>query len=104
MKIQCCFFIFIFLIQFFYSQVIYDRYYKVDSDNDGGSLKQVRNCIQHKNIETKVTKNYRADAEFFDLVVDAHVVSACMVYGEINDITEKPVSLSQDVENMKHIA
>lgn len=59
-------------------QLIWKRLHSTKSSWDHGTLYQLRNLIQCRNVSTKPFSNFDAHDNFFNLVVTAHVLSAAM--------------------------
>lgn len=76
-----------------------DRYYNTASSHESGTLFQLKCLIERKNVDTKVSKDYHADAAFFDMVVDCHVVAAAMKHLNMDSINDRPAGM-QRVEIM----
>lgn len=53
--------------------------YKVSSKLEGGTLVQLRNLINRRNVVKDPSKAMDACEDFFTIVVEAHIVSAVMV-------------------------
>ena len=56
---------------------------------DGGTLYQLRNLINKKKVVKDVTKDVAECEEFFDLVVEAHIVSAAMTIFDMKSIDDQ---------------
>ena len=61
-------------------QVIWLQLYKDDSFMDKGTLKQLQNLINRTNVPKVVKNNYSAASKFYSLVLEAHIVCACMQF------------------------
>ncbi|KAI0229768.1 hypothetical protein LSAT2_019807, partial [Lamellibrachia satsuma] len=59
-------------------QAMMDQFYTIDSSRDGGTLSQLRNLINRRNVVTKVARHYHAVSQFIDLVTDCYVLVAAM--------------------------
>ena len=59
-------------------QVIWRRLYKSCLTVDGGSLFQLRNVINRRNVVSDVSKDLTACEEFLELVVVGHVLAAAV--------------------------
>ncbi|XP_070551390.1 uncharacterized protein [Ptychodera flava] len=57
-------------------QAIMDKMYTMSSAREGGTLSQLRNLINRRNVVADVRKDYHAVADFFDLATDVHVLVA----------------------------
>jgi len=75
-----------------------DKLYKTKSSNEHGTLYQLRNLIERRNVVTTVSKDYHAVSAFFDLAVECHVVAAAMQVLEMEDIDAKPACLPRRME------
>ena len=60
---------------------------------DGGTLYQLRNVINRRNITKKPTGNVTASEEYFLLVTEAHIVTAAMTLFQIDSLKDRPNSL-----------
>ncbi|XP_071172881.1 uncharacterized protein [Mytilus edulis] len=88
-------------------QVIMDKFYLTTSCRDAGTLYQLRNLINRRNVVTKVSKDYHADGEFIDLTTEAHVIAAALKHLEMNDMSSKCPKLPKglhlaDAHTQKH--
>jgi L1 cell adhesion molecule like protein len=81
-------------------QVIMDLFYKTTSANEGGTLFQLRNLVMRRNVVTKVSKDYHADSEFCDIVVDCHVIAAVMAHFNMTTIDDRPAGVPRRLEVM----
>jgi len=57
---------------------------------DGGTLMQLRNILNRRNVVKKPSKNVTACEEFFILVVEAHILSAAMQAFGMTSLDDKP--------------
>ena len=57
-------------------QVIWKRLYKTASSKEIGTLHQLRNVINRRNVTTKPKKDFNAHDDFFTLVVTGYVLGA----------------------------
>lgn len=73
-------------------QVIWTRLYKCSSGMDDGSLYQLRNLINRRNVVKDPTNNVAACEDFFMHVVEAHILSACMTEFEMSSVDDTPSS------------
>ena len=72
------------------SQVIWKRLYKSTSASDVGTIFQLRNLINRKNIGNKPSKDVNAFEDFFHLLVESHVLSAAMGFLGMESIDDEP--------------
>ena len=63
---------------YFAYQVIWKRLYKPTSGLDGGTLFQLRNLINRKNVTQDVKKDMNACEDYFQLVTNAHIAAAVL--------------------------
>ena len=59
---------------------------------DGGSLYQLRNLINRRNVVKDPTNNVAACEDFFLHVVEAHILSACMTVFGMSSVDDTPSS------------
>ena len=59
-------------------QVFWKRLYSSSSMVDGGTLYQLRNLIQHRNVANHPKNSFTACEDFLVLVAEAHVVAAAL--------------------------
>ena len=71
-------------------QVIWKRLYKFSSSKDVGTLYQLRNLINRRNVVSDPTRDVTACEEFFLLVVEAHILYAAMDTFGMTSIDEVP--------------
>lgn len=55
-----------------------DRFYKVASAREAGTLYQLRNVINRKNVVKNASADYHAVGSFIDVVTTAHVIAAAL--------------------------
>ncbi|XP_033738678.1 uncharacterized protein LOC117326153 isoform X3 [Pecten maximus] len=59
-------------------QAMMDRFYKPGSARETGTLYQLRNVINRRNVTKNVSADYHAVGSFIDLVTSAHVIAAAL--------------------------
>ena len=59
---------------------------------DGGTLFQLRNLLNRRNVTKNPTSNVSACEDFFIHVVEAHIVSACMTVFGMSSLHDAPSS------------
>lgn len=64
--------------------------YKVASAKDLGTIFQLRNVINRKNIGKKPKKDVNAHEDFFQQVVESHVLAAAMEFFGMDNIEDDP--------------
>lgn len=70
-------------------QAIMDRLYG-GLASDGGTLLQLRNLINRRNVASKVKGRYNATIDFMESVVDCHVTAASMEFFGMEKTTDTP--------------
>ena len=69
--------------------MIMDKYYKAESCREDGTLFQLKNLINRRNVAKDVSNNYHPDSAFFDLVVDCHIIEGSLVYCGMENINSQ---------------
>ena len=64
--------------------------YSASSGIDGGSLYQLRNIINRRNVTRSPSGNVTASEEFFLLVTEAHIITAAMTVFGMSSLDERP--------------
>ena len=73
---------------FFQSQTIFKQLYKPGSSLQGGTLLQIRNLINRRNISVNVSGKFNEVLDFFSLVLLAHVLAASMHFFGMSAVTD----------------
>lgn len=60
------------------------------SSLNGGTLQQLRNIVNRRNVSSDPDRNFNATEDFFHLVGKAHVVVACLKYFGMDDVNGLP--------------
>lgn len=55
-----------------------------------GTLQQLRNLVNRRNVSSDPDRNFKATEDFFHLVGKAHVVVACLKYFGMDDVNGLP--------------
>ena len=87
-------------------QVIWKRLYKCSSSKDVGTLYQLRNLINRRNVVSDPTRDVTACEEFFLLVVEAHILYAAMdTFGmtSIDDVPSNTDFFPEEATNLDSI-
>lgn len=71
-------------------QVVWKSLYNASSSQDHGTLYQLKNLIDRRNVKTHPKEDFRACDDFFVLVVQGHVLAAAMKVLEVETLTEMP--------------
>lgn len=64
--------------------------YKTTSAIERGTLFNLRNQLNRRNVSKKCKKDLNAHEDFFELVVEGHVVAAVMEYLKMDSISDLP--------------
>lgn len=79
------------------TQVINTRLCKTSSCLERGTLYQLRNVLNRRNVPTTVKKNVNAYEDFLQLVTTAHVLTASMQHLQMETMRDLPSDISQDI-------
>ena len=71
-------------------QIFFTRLYKGGSNLEGGTLLQLRNKINRKNVKYDVKGNWNACIDFFELVTKCHIVAAALHFFGMKEISATP--------------
>lgn len=72
--------------------MIWKRLYRCSSACDGGTLYQLRNLINRRNVTKKPKDAVAPCEEFFSLVTEAHIICAAMTTFGMQSVADKPVN------------
>ena len=67
--------------------------YKTSSASDHGTLYQIRNLIQRRNVGKKPKKDFNAHDSFFNLVTTSHILAAAIEVLGMDDLDDTPCEL-----------
>lgn len=73
-------------------KVIWKHLYKVESQMDKGTLYQLRNLINRRNVGNNPFKDVNAHEDFFLLIVDSHILAAAMEMLGMGSLDDEPCS------------
>ena len=73
---------------YMYTQVVWTRLYKTDSSQDGGTMYQLRNLINRRNVVTDPKKDMNACEDFLELITNAHILAATMQKFDMKSLTD----------------
>lgn len=71
-------------------QVIWKRLFSTASGMDGGTLYQLKNLINRRNVVSEPKKDMNACEDFFVLVVEGHIVTAAMTVFDMSSEKDRP--------------
>ena len=71
-------------------QAIWKHLYNTKSFSEHGSLYQLRNLINRRNVVSNPVDNFNACDDFFDTVVTSYVLVACMLILGMDSLTDVP--------------
>ena len=69
---------------------MFDHLYKTGSNCDGGTLLQLRNLINRRNIAKDVTGRFNETIDFAELVINCHIVAAGMKFFGLKSLLDEP--------------
>lgn len=69
--------------------MIWTRFY-ASSSLDGGTLQQLRNLVNRRNVSSNPDKSFNATEDFFHLVGKAHIIAACLKYFKMSNAEAVP--------------
>lgn len=81
---------------------MYNRLYKGGSNLEGGTLIQLRNLVNRRNVGTDISGRFNQAIDFFELVVRCHITAAAMQFFGMNYVSDVPtqnfpsVAISKD--------
>ena len=79
-------------------QVIFDLLYKEESDDNMGTLMQLK-VIANRQVSSDVHKEVAAATEFLDIVTDAYITSAAMDHLDIESLDSTPLALKDNLDH-----
>ena len=84
-------------------QVLFDRLYSASSNCDGGTLLQIRNMLNRRNVATNPDGRFNASIDFIELVTESHMLAAGMHFFGLKDTTALPTfnCLPLNISSMK---
>ena len=74
----------------FSTQTIFSRLYKSGSSFQGGTLLQLRNLINRRNVSGDTSGKFNATIDFFQLVVECHILAAAMHFFSMKSSDDTP--------------
>ena len=72
--------------------MFFERLYHGGSNLDGGSLLQLRNLLNRRNVAKEVKGRFNATIDFFELIVHCHIIAAAMNFFGLKGVTDSPTS------------
>ena len=69
-----------------------DRLYAKGSPMDGGTLLQLRNLINRRNVGKDVSKRFNACIDFMETVIHCHITAAALNYFCMTKVDDQPTS------------
>ena len=70
--------------------MIWKRLYKATSGSDHGTLYQLRNLIQRRNVGKQPKKDFNAHHDFFNVVLTSHILAAAMEMFGMDNLEDEP--------------
>jgi hypothetical protein len=77
-------------------EIIWKRLYKTSSCIDQGTLYQLRNLVNRRNVVSDPHKDVNACEDFLLLVVKCHVVCATMKYLNMDNVEDFPEGIEEN--------
>ena len=81
---------YVFLCHFSFVKVIWRRLYNTSSLMDGGTLYQLRNLVNRRNVVSEPKNNTSACEDFMLTVTESHVLAAAMDHFSMDSLTAEP--------------
>lgn len=78
------------IINNFHLQSIWKRLYSCSSAKEGGTLYQLRNLINRRNITSYPSKNVAPSEDFVQTVLEAHILAAAMEAFQMEALNDTP--------------
>lgn len=72
-------------------QVFWKRLYKTTSGMDKGTLCQLRNLINRRNVTKSPKSNVNASEDFLEVIVNGHILAAVMSYLDMSSMDDLPL-------------
>jgi hypothetical protein len=85
-------------------QVIYHRLYKMGSSQEGGTLLQLRNLINRRNVGQNVSNRFNACLDFFELVTQSHIFAAVLTFFGLKDFDSLSPSQNALPREINHLS
>lgn len=74
----------------FFTQVFWKRLYKTSSSMERGTLYQIRNLLNRRNITKRPKGNVNAAEDFLEVIIISHVLAAVMTYLGMSSLHDVP--------------
>lgn len=71
-------------------QIVWARFYNTSSILDKGTLYNLRNVVNRRNVSASVDDDFNACEDFFKSVVECHVVAAAMHHLKMCSLSDIP--------------
>ena len=69
---------------------MFKRLYKNESSQESGTLLQLRNLINRRNISRDISGNFNAALDFLSLVTTSHILAAAMHFFRMSSRNDVP--------------
>ena len=69
---------------------MFDRLYRGGSNCDVGTLLQLRNLINRRNVAKDVMGRFNECIDFFEMVVNCHIIAAGMHFFGLKELSSEP--------------
>lgn len=85
-----------------FQQIVFSRLYKGGSNSEGGTLIQLRNLLNGRNVASDVSGRFNATVDFLEFVTNCHVLAVAMNYFGMKDTSSTPTSNSPQTSTDGH--
>ena len=87
---------------FYQLKVIWKRLYRPTTGSDHGTLYQLRNLVQRRNVGKQPKKDFNAHHDFFNVVVTSHILAAAMEVFGMENLEDEPCDglVPPDIDSM----
>ena len=92
MYIQCWLWTCIIWFLYPHFKIIWQRLYKTTSSKDGGTLLQIKNLINRRNIGKDISGRVNEVEDFLELVISCHLIAAALHFFSMESVTDTPHS------------
>jgi len=75
-----------------FQQTLFKRLYKGVSNSQCGTLLQLRNMLNQRNVSADVSGQFNSTVDFVELVTNCHIVAAAMNFFGMIDVTSNPTN------------
>ena len=88
-------------INLHYPQVIFNRLYKNESSQESGTLLQLHNLLNRRNVSRNISGKFHASLYFLSLVTTCHILAAAMHFFGMSSRSDVPTLNAIPLEILK---